>query len=1064
MMRLVIGLNHPHLAEEEAFLQELGTKGSPNFQKFLTADEWNKRFGPSVADEQAVVDWANSQGLTVSHRFGNRLLVDIEAPVENVEKALGVGINNYQVGSRAAFSNDRNPVIPSAMAGIIHSIGGLNSIQVYHPKSKLPEPNFENYVAGPVKAAAASGAHDAAAGSRKPASLTGPTPNITGGAYDPTDIFSSQAYDVQALYNQGHCCNPLHASGVTPPESSIAIATAGTQSGSDFSGFHNAYPYLADHWQQFYIDGTPSCCDGEGTLDFDWSTAWSNSFGSYVDTAMIYMYDGVNPQFSTFTDVYNHILSDQHAKVFSTSWGCEELACTPASVMDTDHGIFNAMVGQGMTLVAATGDQGATAGCGNAIAVQHPASDPNIVGAGGTTLRLYSNGNFYSETGWEGGPYGCSSNDGGSTGGLSAHYATPSYQSSLGVSSRALPDIALNGDWYNTPQNYFFNGSLSGNGGTSIVAPSVAGFFAQANSYMDFVATQNGGCYGGTTCAPIGNGNWYLYWFGENPSYAPHYPFYDVTSGCNDNDVTAYYGLGYWCAGTGYDEVTGWGSFNALQLAWAINTYRAGDWGNPYSSFSGPATSHWFNTDQLLSWTVTDTGGGYPATGIAGFSRAWDVAPSNSTREPHGGSGDSFYSGPQFVNATSGSLYLSSAGQGCHTANVRSWDNSGFSANNTYGPVCYDTVAPVSSATFSGTLSGGVYTTSVTVTESATDASSGVATKFYSLDGGANVTYSSPFTVSTTGAHTVKIYSRDNAGNSETAHSYAFTIKSPTATILASSLNPAAYGQPVTFTATVKATFGAVATGSVTFKDGATVLGTATLSSGKAVFATSKLHGATHSITAAYAGSGTDVASTSAALSQKVNKTTSTTTLASSVHPSKYGAAVTFTATIISHYGGTVTGTVTFKNNGSSIGSVSVVSGSTNKATLTYSGLLTGSHSITAVYNGSADDSASSSSAFTQVVQQASTTTALVASPNPSTHGTKVTFTATITSSPASAATGTVTFKSSGTTIGTATVSGNKATFSYSTFTVGNHYITATYGGDANHVTSVSPQVTVVAN
>ena len=98
---------------------------------------------------------------------------------------------------------------------------------------------------------------------------------------------------------------------------------------------------------------------------------------------MIYLYDGVNNQFSTSTDVYNQILTDQHAKIFSTSWGCEELSCTPQSTMDTDHGIFNSMVGQGMTLVAASGDQGATAGCGDAVAVQYPASDPNVVGAGG---------------------------------------------------------------------------------------------------------------------------------------------------------------------------------------------------------------------------------------------------------------------------------------------------------------------------------------------------------------------------------------------------------------------------------------------------------------------------------------------------------------------------------------------------------------------------------------------------------------------------------------------------------------------------------------------------------
>src|SRR5882672_2550782 len=58
MLLLALDLNHPHPAEEEQFVRDLATPGSPNFRRFLTADEWSARFGPSAADEQAVVDWA----------------------------------------------------------------------------------------------------------------------------------------------------------------------------------------------------------------------------------------------------------------------------------------------------------------------------------------------------------------------------------------------------------------------------------------------------------------------------------------------------------------------------------------------------------------------------------------------------------------------------------------------------------------------------------------------------------------------------------------------------------------------------------------------------------------------------------------------------------------------------------------------------------------------------------------------------------------------------------------------------------------------------------------------
>jgi subtilase family serine protease len=319
MLRLVIGLKPPHPEEEQKFLDDLQDKTSPEFHHFLTADEWNARFGPSVEDERTVADWAQSQGMTITNRYANRLLVDIEAPSATIEKAFNVTINNYQLGTKQFFSNDRDPVVPQGLSTIVESIGGLNNLNVLHPASKnAVEPSFANYTAGPVHADGKSGSHSS---SQKPPDniSNGLSPNMTGGAYDPTDIFSSQAYDANALYAFGHCCNPLGNPGVTPPETSIAIATAGTQNGADFTGFHNQYPYLADHWQQFYIDGTPACCDTEGTMDMEWSTAMSNSFGSYVDTAMVYLYDGVNANFSTFNDIYNHILNDGKARVFSTS-------------------------------------------------------------------------------------------------------------------------------------------------------------------------------------------------------------------------------------------------------------------------------------------------------------------------------------------------------------------------------------------------------------------------------------------------------------------------------------------------------------------------------------------------------------------------------------------------------------------------------------------------------------------------------------------------------------------------------------------------------------------------
>src|SRR5271167_787085 len=89
-LRLVFGLQPPHLQEEEEFLRQLQDRESPLFHKYLSAEEWNARFAPSAQDEQAVVGWATSQGFTITQRYANRLLVDVEAPVAVIEQAFQV--------------------------------------------------------------------------------------------------------------------------------------------------------------------------------------------------------------------------------------------------------------------------------------------------------------------------------------------------------------------------------------------------------------------------------------------------------------------------------------------------------------------------------------------------------------------------------------------------------------------------------------------------------------------------------------------------------------------------------------------------------------------------------------------------------------------------------------------------------------------------------------------------------------------------------------------------------------------------------------------------------------
>jgi hypothetical protein len=183
-------------------------------------------------------------------------------------------------------------------------------------------------------------------------------------------------------------------------------------------------------------------------------------------------------------------------------------------------------------------------------------------------------------------------------------------------------------------------------------------------------------------------------------------------------------------------------------------------------------------------------------------------------------------------------------------------------------------------------------------------------------------------------------------------------------TTLTSSLNPASYGQALTFTAQVTTT-GTVATGTIQFRDGSTTLATVTLgSTGQATFTTSTLAPGNHTMRAVYSGDGNFQSSTSSSQTQTVNATT-TTTLTSSRNPSTRGQTVTFTATVTAT-AGTPTGTVTFRDGTSSLGSSRL--NSAGRASLSTSGLSQGSHSITATYNGATGYLSSVSASLTQQV------------------------------------------------------------------------------------------------
>ena len=273
-----------------------------------------------------------------------------------------------------------------------------------------------------------------------------------------------------------------------------------------------------------------------------------------------------------------------------------------------------------------------------------------------------------------------------------------------------------------------------------------------------------------------------------------------------------------------------------------------------------------------------------------------------------------------------------------------------------------------------------------------------------------------------------------------------------TTTTAASSQNSSVYGEAVTFTATVKGTAPGSAnpTGVVTFYDGSTAIGSASLAAGIATFKTAKLAAGQHTITALFRGNVNFATSASSALTQTVQQDGTTTTIASSKDPSAFGESIKFTATIksASPGGGTPTGSVTFYDGSTAIGSATL--DKSGRATFATGSLAAGSHAITAVYGGDVNFATSGSTSLTQTVEADNTITTIASSKATSVYGEAVTFTAKVkVAAPGKGIpTGSITF-TDGTTIFAIVPldSTGTAAFTTSSLSLGAHMIEASYGG-----------------
>jgi hypothetical protein len=501
-LKLAIGLAPRDEQGLDTFIQELYDPASPNYRRYLTPEQFTERFGPTEQDYNALVDYAKASGWNVTRQYSNRVVLDVEGAVADIEKALQVTLRTYQHPNEARtfYAPDTEPSLALGVS-VLH-IAGLDNYTLPHPKHKHHSLNRST----PKEGSAPGG------------QLWG---NDFRDAYVPGTTLTGTGQSLGVLEFEG-----FYVKDITNYENAIGMSP-------------NNRPQLV----VVPLDGGATPQDGgdngeECSIDIEMAVAMAPGLSS------IYVFETDN---GTFDDIFESMVAHPDVLQFSCSWGGDTTP-DPTSEM-----LFKQMAAQGQSFYNASGDGGAFVG-----PVEFPSDSPSITQVGGTTMTDGSAPShpWGSEVVWDAdnGPHVSAENVTCSSGGISTYYAIPSWQTNISMTAnqgstiwRNTPDVAANAD---NCYIYSDNGSNSGGwSGTSCAAPLWAGLTALMNQQA-----------AATGVGPVGFLNPALYALASGASYTSF--FHDITSGNNtwDESPSQFYAV------AGYDLCCGLGSMNGTNL------------------------------------------------------------------------------------------------------------------------------------------------------------------------------------------------------------------------------------------------------------------------------------------------------------------------------------------------------------------------------------------------------------------------------------------------------------------------------------------------------------------
>ena len=511
-LTLTIVLNRSDPYGFAVYLADVYDAASLNFRKFLTPTEVSDRFGPTTAQVDAIIDFANENGLQVSWVAGNRMTVSLIGNRATTEHAFLVRIGDYKRHQQSFFANDREPSMPAKIAGSVHAVIGLSNSAVPARKSSalLKDANDANAAANCANDPNTPTTEDTGSIKRKTKQdclndykkaaagyndecklwhrfiacrlvLLVPAPPGAGAASEPgmavpsTSAPPAASGDPTSFKRGGQ--KALNGTG-----QKIGIVAFDSYRPSDVRDFLELVGAPATQIGQLSnvaVNGGAALGASQSEVLLDIGTVMTGAQGA----AVVVYSAPFGDSGSSYQPIFNRMITDG-VTVISNSWSYCESQTTLADVQSIDS-ILATAAASGISVLNASGDSGSTCLDGSANTVGVPASSPHATAVGGTTLTIGPAGTYGGETWWN---TAASSPPGGAGGfGVSRFFARPAYQDALStVANRSLPDIAIAAD-PNTNGVPICRADAGGCptgdsfGGTSYSAPLMAGLVAVLN-------------------------------------------------------------------------------------------------------------------------------------------------------------------------------------------------------------------------------------------------------------------------------------------------------------------------------------------------------------------------------------------------------------------------------------------------------------------------------------------------------------------------------------------------------------------------------------------------------